>query len=226
MPKFLPNRRQNRVMAHDKVHLRTSRGLDRFIFFTDAVVAVAITLLILPLLDDANNIGQATAAEYFAQNSSRIFAFLLSFAVVGRLWIAHHQFSEVITDYSMLTLWLNMAWLVTIVALPVVTELMSSEEDSLAVSNGAYIATMLANMFIMLMLRHVYLKRPAMLTPAGLVLVRGGILGMRVSIGLLLVALVVSVTVTSIGLFAITLLFLSRPISRLIRNRGWRERAL
>jgi uncharacterized membrane protein len=226
MPQFLRRPRQNRVMAHDEVHLRTPRGLDRFIFFTDAVVAVAITLLILPLLDDANHMGEATAADYFVENWSRIFAFLLSFAVVGRLWIAHHQFSEVITDYSMLTLWLNMAWLVTIVALPVVTELMSSEQDSLAVSNGAYIVTILANMFIMLMLRRVYLRHPAMLTPAGLLRVREGILGMRVSIGLLLIALVISVTVTSVGLFAITLLFLTQPISRIIRNRGWRERAL
>lgn len=224
MPKFLPNRRQNRDMTHNKVHLRTPRGLDRFIFFTDAVVAVAITLLILPLLDDANNIGQATASDYFVDNWSRIFAFLLSFAVVGRLWIAHHQFSEVITDYSMVALWLNMAWLVTIVTLPVMTELISSEQQTLAVSNGAYILTMLANMLIMLTLRHVYLRHPSMLTSAGLVFVRESILGMRVSITLLLVAFIVSVTVTSIGLFAISLLFLSRPISRFIRNRGWRKR--
>ncbi|MEK6437776.1 hypothetical protein [Pseudonocardia sp. T1-2H] len=31
--------------------MRTERGLDRFVTFLDAVVAIAITLLVLPLVD-------------------------------------------------------------------------------------------------------------------------------------------------------------------------------
>ncbi|MBK5239146.1 MAG: DUF1211 domain-containing protein [Actinomycetales bacterium] len=211
-------------MTYGKALLRTPRGIDRFIFFTDAVVAVAITLLVLPLVDAANNIGQATSGEYLVENGTRIFAFVLSFAVIGRLWIAHHQFSEVITDYSVGTLWLNMAWMLTIVFLPVPTELISSEADDFTVANGVYILTMLANMSIMLWLRHVYLKNPSMMTPEGLVRVREGILGMRVNIILLVIALVLSVTVAPIGLYALMLLVFGSPITRLIRNRGWRER--
>jgi uncharacterized membrane protein len=218
--------RQTEPMAHRKTLSRTPRGIDRFIFFTDAVVAVAITLLVLPLVDAANNIGQATSGEYLTENATRIFAFILSFAVIGRLWITHHQFSEVITDYSVLTLWLNMAWMLTIVFLPVPTELISSEANDFTIANGVYVLTMLANMSIMLALRHVYLRNPSMMTPEGLVRVREGILGMRVTIVLLLLVLVVSVTVAWIGLYALALLLTAPPITRLIRNRGWRERPL
>lgn len=87
---------------------RTERGIDRFVFFTDAVVAVAITLLVLPLIDTASNIGGASVPEYIGENFTRIIAFVLSFAVVGRFWISHHQFIENITDYNRSALWLNM----------------------------------------------------------------------------------------------------------------------
>ena len=211
-------------MTYGKILKRTPRGIDRFIFFTDAVVAVAITLLVLPLVDAANNIGQATAGDFLISNATRIFALVLSFAVIGRLWIAHHQFSEVITDYSVGTLWLNMAWMLTIVFLPVPTELISSEADDFTIANGVYVLTMLANMSIMLWLRHVYLKNPTMMTAEGLVRVREGILGMRVNIVLLVIALVISVSIASVGLFALALLLVGPPITRLIHNRGWRVR--
>lgn len=213
-------------MTYGKVLLRTPRGIDRFIFFTDAVVAVAITLLVLPLVDAANNIGQATSGEYLVENATRIFAFILSFAVIGRLWITHHQFSEVITDYSVLTLWLNMAWMLTIVFLPVPTELISSEADDFTIANGVYVLTMLANVSIMLGLRHVYLKNPSMLTPEGLVRVREGILGMRVTVVVLVIVMVVSVTVAPIGLYALALVLTVPPITRLIRHRGWKVRVV
>ncbi|MBK5239295.1 MAG: hypothetical protein JJE28_09350 [Actinomycetales bacterium] len=47
---------------------------------------------------------------------------------------------------------------------------------------------------------------------------------MRVNIILLVIALVLSVTVAPIGLYALMLLVFGSPIARLIRNRGWRER--
>jgi uncharacterized membrane protein len=204
---------------------RTARGIDRFIFFTDAVVAVAITLLVLPLIDTASNIGSATVPEYVAENWTRIVAFALSFAVVGRFWISHHQFSEVITDYNRTALWLNMAWMLTIVFLPVPTELLSSEKGHFMLANGLYIGTMLINMILTLWLRTVYVHKPDMLTADGLHIVRAGLIDIRLNVLLLIIALALSITVPATGMWTLLLLLLSSPLSRIIRNKGWRERA-
>jgi uncharacterized membrane protein len=210
-------------MASSKNPLRTSRGVDRFIFFTDAVVAVAITLLVLPLVDTASNIGATSILEYLQNNGNRIFAFVLSFAVVGRFWISHHQFSETITDYTVGALWLNMAWMLTIVFLPVPTELLSSAESHFMLANGLYIGTMLVNMILTLWLRNLYLRKPAMMAPEGIPLVRAAVLEIKINVVLLSVALVLSIAVPPTGMWTLLLLLLSSPLARLIRNKGWRE---
>jgi uncharacterized membrane protein len=212
-------------MATARTLRRTARGIDRFIFFTDAVVAVAITLLVLPLIDTASNIGSATVPEYVTHNFPRIVAFVLSFAVVGRFWISHHQFSETITDYTRGALWLNMAWMLTIVFLPVPTELLSSEKGHFMLANGLYIGTMLVNMILTLWLRELYVHKPEMLTNDGLHIVRAGLIDIRLNVLLLAIALTLSITIPPTGIWTLFLLLLSSPIARLIRNKGWREPA-
>ena len=210
------------IMRHAR---RTERGIDRFVFFTDAVVAVAITLLVLPLIDTASNIGGASVPEYIGENFTRIIAFVLSFAVVGRFWISHHQFIENITDYNRNALWLNMAWMLTIVFLPVPAELLSSEEGHFMLANGLYIGTMLVNMILTLLLRTLYVHKPEMLTDEGLHIVRVGLIDIRLNVVLLSIALTLSITVPQTGIWTLLLLVLSSPIARLIRNKGWREPA-
>ena len=59
--------------------IRTERGLDRLVNFSDATVAIAITLLILPLVDQASKLGGKSFGDFLAENGWEIFAFVISF---------------------------------------------------------------------------------------------------------------------------------------------------
>jgi uncharacterized membrane protein len=65
-----------------------TRDPDRLVLFTDAVVAIAVTLLILPLVDAvtetrAENLG---AVHVITDHKTQIYTFLLSFVVIARFW--------------------------------------------------------------------------------------------------------------------------------------------
>ena len=63
---------------------------ERLITFADAVVAIAMTLLILPLMDAATDFGEdnkdASISAYFSENVTKLFSFAISFFVVAELW--------------------------------------------------------------------------------------------------------------------------------------------
>ena len=55
--------------------IRTERGLDRLVNFSDATVAIAITLLILPLVDAASRIGSQSFADFKRDPAAHFKAF-------------------------------------------------------------------------------------------------------------------------------------------------------
>jgi uncharacterized membrane protein len=75
--------------------VRSERGLDRFVTFLDAVVAIAITLLVLPLVELLHGSDpQTSLSRLLTEEAGTFGAFLLSFAVIARLWLAHHRLVE------------------------------------------------------------------------------------------------------------------------------------
>ncbi|MBW0106244.1 TMEM175 family protein [Pseudonocardia sp. KRD291] len=106
-------------------------GLDRLMLFSDGVFAIAITLLVLPLTDaeiPEDGVG-AALVELWPQ----IFTFALSFAVIGRYWMVHHQmFGRIVrTDTRLLTL--NLFYLFGIAFLPFPTSVLGEHGDEAAV---------------------------------------------------------------------------------------------
>ena len=73
---------------------RTERGLDRLVNFSDATVAIAITVLLLPLVDIALEIEKESLGELLWSNIGTIIAFAITFAVIARLWSVHHRIFE------------------------------------------------------------------------------------------------------------------------------------
>src|SRR4249919_579164 len=72
-------------MAHER-----EASADRIIAFSDGVVAIAITLLILPLTE-IHPAEDATLADIVVENSAALGAFALSFAVIANYWTIHHD---------------------------------------------------------------------------------------------------------------------------------------
>ncbi|WP_116200597.1 TMEM175 family protein [Amycolatopsis circi] len=119
---------------------------ERLVLFTDAVTAISITLLILPLVDLVPEVAShGHASEVITGHVDQIWSFLLSFAVIANVWREHHRtFSSVGRVTRPFTMW-NMGWLLSVVVLPLPTEMIGAfgRDRFVAVF---YYATLLASM--------------------------------------------------------------------------------
>jgi len=103
--------------------VRDSIEFARIVAFTDGVFAIAITLLVLSL--EVPSDLQASALHAFLIDSwPQLFAYFLSFAVIGRFWIGHHHVFSMLQDFDRRLIVLNLAYLSMIVLVPFPTELL------------------------------------------------------------------------------------------------------
>jgi uncharacterized membrane protein len=104
-----------------------SRASDRLITFTDAVVAIAITLLALDLPVPTGRTVPGLWASVMS-DSGQYLAFLISFVAIAGGWSQHHELFRYArsTDERMKSL--HLAWLLTIIILPFATKLLFDRE--------------------------------------------------------------------------------------------------
>ena len=115
----------------------TERGAtERLTFFSDAVVAIAMTLLAVELPVPDGSTAAELAADA-ARNWPEYLAFLISFAVIARHWISHHRLFRYVARTSTALVWLNMLWLLIIVCTPLLTRLLAEERGG-SVRFGIY----------------------------------------------------------------------------------------
>ncbi|MBU4489087.1 MAG: DUF1211 domain-containing protein [Actinobacteria bacterium] len=98
----------------------SSIGVDRIIAFSDAVFAVAITLLVLNI--DVPQVSRQLAdvklpAEIWAL-WPKFAAFIVSFLIIGFFWAFHHMMFKNIRRHTNLFLWMNLLLLMCIVFMP------------------------------------------------------------------------------------------------------------
>jgi uncharacterized membrane protein len=131
-------------------------SVERLLYFTDAMVAIAATLLVLPLVDEAaayfrENGPSTTAAGFLSENGSALVAFVISFAVIARLWVSHHRLFTPITALDRGVVALDLCWAFTLVFLPLptqITALYPTERSAIALYTG----TMLVSSLLLLAL--------------------------------------------------------------------------
>src|ERR1700740_932781 len=100
-------------------------GFERLIFFSDAIVAIAITLLALELKIEGPPDQHITFHDLI-EPWQKYLAFILSFINIAGFWRTHHIIFNYIKKTNEKIQVLNFAWLFFIVTLPFTTSLISS----------------------------------------------------------------------------------------------------
>ena len=91
-------------------------SLERIIFFSDAVFAIAITILVLEirLPEDAGQLG-----PLLPELLRQVLAYVFGFLQIAIFWNVHHTFFRQLVHYDVRLIWLNFAFLMIIAFLPV-----------------------------------------------------------------------------------------------------------
>jgi uncharacterized membrane protein len=93
---------------------------DRFAFFSDAVYAIALTLLVVgiavPTVEDIRSSREMWDVLYDLRQEFA--TFFVAFAVIGRYWLAHHRFVAVLGAVDTRLMALNLVYLAFVAFLP------------------------------------------------------------------------------------------------------------
>jgi uncharacterized membrane protein len=101
-------------------HDPDSLAFERLLFFSDAVFAIAMTLLAIDIRLPQGPEG-GDMAQRIASLAPQVVAYVVSFFQLAQLWNAHHQLFRYIVQYDSALVGLNMVFLLLIAFLPVPT---------------------------------------------------------------------------------------------------------
>jgi uncharacterized membrane protein len=119
-------------------------ALERLVFFSDAVMAIAITLLAIDLrLPPAEDLTNRGLLELLAHLAPRFLAFFISFAVIGVYWVAHHRMFRFIAASDGGLILLNLLFLFFVALLPFLTSILG-EHGNLSLAAAVYAAGLAA----------------------------------------------------------------------------------
>src|SRR5215510_70195 len=110
----------NKPESHDAL------GLERIVFFSDAVFAIAITLLVLEIKPPhLEQFSESSLRHHLLQLLPKFSGFVVSFLIIGSMWIEHHRIFRFIRRYDAGLLWRNLIFLLTVSFIPFPTAVFS-----------------------------------------------------------------------------------------------------
>lgn len=119
----------------------------RLIAFSDGVVAIAMTVLILPLTDiDLRQLGDDPIPQLLHRYSFLLIGFTVSWFVIVIFWMSHHQLFDLIGSVDTPMIQLNLLWLFGVVVFPFPASLLGqtgSNFDTARLVMSAYTLTLL-----------------------------------------------------------------------------------
>jgi TMEM175 potassium channel family protein len=107
---------------------RESVEFARTLTFTDGLFAIAMTLLVVdlavPVIHDSNSVHDL--ADALSDDTATFVSFFISFAVIGRYWMAHHTYFSGLARIDQGLIGLNLIYLAFIAFLPFPTSLLGN----------------------------------------------------------------------------------------------------
>ena len=150
----------DRQDLRSRYRLLLTRGdsTDRTVFFSDAVFAIAMTLLVLDL-EVPGGLPEDQVGAALVGQLPHFLSFVLSFAVLGSAWLNHHRKFSVIVRYDFRLQVLNLLLLFFVALLPLPTTLLSEYGGASSPWPVALYATVVAGVYSMLNLVWAYAWR-------------------------------------------------------------------
>jgi uncharacterized membrane protein len=102
-------------------------ALERLLFFSDAVFAIAITLLVIEIRVPAlpHGAGDAELGASLVGLIPRVVGFVTSFFLIGQTWVEHHRIGRQLLGYDRGLLWKNLGFLFFVASMPFSSALLS-----------------------------------------------------------------------------------------------------
>lgn len=204
----------------------TLHGVDRRSAFIDAVVAIAMTVLIFPLLESVSTLAarHASTAAFFHEYDDQLVSFALSFVIIASFWMSNHGLFARLRHVTPLMLALQILWMFTIVWLPVPTAMIGiMSKDRL--QGVVYIGTMLTTSVIALLINATAMRHPEIWNPHKPP--SYGHLAASMALSLLyLVAVAAFVIVPGLSYYVMFVMMLTAPLQRVMQRRleSWAAR--
>jgi len=124
------------------------RLLDRMLFFSDAVFAIVLTLLVLELRPPE---GEGPLLAGLSHMAGRFIAFFMSFGLVSIFWIAHMNTLRLLKRFDWGVAWTNLIFLAPVSLMPFASSLLG-ERGFGAESWSAYSLVLILTSACMLVL--------------------------------------------------------------------------
>ena len=204
--------------ASGRTYARDSVEFARVLAFTDGLFAIAMTLLIVavtvPHISPEDSIHEL--ADALNDLSPAFVSFFISFAVIGRYWLAHHQFISLLNAMDQAFIGLNLIYLAFIAFLPFPTALLGEYfSNPLSIVIYAIAVGVVSGMEVVLF-RHAYRRDLLRRKPTPEVY-RFGVIASLSPLLFFAISIPVAFASTTV---AVLIWFLTAPFGRMLERRA------
>lgn len=208
--------------AHGHPSKLDDRAVDRLVFFSDAVIAIIITLMVLevrlPTLPEHTS--DAELLRALLELWPKYLAVILSFLVIGLFWTLHHRRFNWVRRVDGTLVWLDLCYLLVLACVPFATSLTSEHPGRISTIVYAGVLA-LASLLSAVLWWHVGRRPEIASNPEASREMRLATLMSLVSTGVFLLSIAVAFLNAGLAKYCWVLVFLANRVARRIYE--WRR---